>query len=167
MKNSLRPSLRGLLAAAACALFAVSAAADALSPEDALKTLSGTWTIEGREQSYREVCELRPGGRHLLCRIEQTRSGKLSYYTSIMSWVPSENQYRYHGFGSDGEITTQYGAFDGKLWTWRAEYVAEGKTIQVRVTMRPNERGFMFREEESIAGAPTVVSAEFQYLRLE
>ncbi len=37
------------------------------NPHESVRALEGPWTIRGMEESFTDVCELFPGGHHLVC----------------------------------------------------------------------------------------------------
>jgi hypothetical protein len=101
---------------------------------DLLQRLVGTWTIEGREDRYKETCGWYHGERHVVCHTESRRKdGTISHSMSILAHVAGQG-YVYTGIGANGRYETYRGGTfeDGVL-----EYNDATGGEHVRIRMGP------------------------------
>lgn len=138
-----------------------------LAPHEAVRALEGRWTVRGMEETYTEVCELFPGGHHLVCYATSLKGEKVARHMSIITWSAEEGCYLYFGIGSSGSVRTHRGSVDGGIWEFHGTATIEGAKAAVRVTMTPFEEGFRFLEEYSTDSETWIVDADFDYIRLE
>ena len=133
---------------------------------EALASIEGRWTIRGMETSFTEVCELFPGGHHLVCYANSQSGERVSRHMSIITWSASEGCFLYFGVGSSGSVKRYRGAFEGGLWNFTGSATIEGKAASVRISTKPDREGFRFLEEYSFDGVAWLTEAEVEYVRL-
>lgn len=165
----MRPEIGVMVAGAAAVLCgACSAAAPQkaaeVAPRDALAMFEGRWTLKGREDTFLEECGFYEGAHHMLCRSTSQGKQGVSKGISILTHSPTQG-YLYFGIGSGGRAEALRGSFDAGTWTWRGDFVIDGKPAQSRVTIAPTGEGFRFREELSRDSGPWSVEFEADYIR--
>jgi len=128
-----------------------------------LAKLVGTWTIEGKEKSYRETCRWFHGRRHVVCETQSTKSdGSVSHGMSILAFVPGKG-YVYTGIGSGGRYETyQGGTYEQGVLEY-LDRTAEG-TTRIRVGPFTDATRVPFRVHASKDGADWELVDEFVYV---
>jgi hypothetical protein len=150
-----------LLALAGSALAEEQARHEGYAP---LEHLVGTWTIVGKEDSYRETCGWYHGKRHIVCETESKRKdGSISHGMSILSFVP-ESGYVYTGIGSSGRYESYRGGTynEGVL-----EYVnrTPAEITRIRVGPFTGKGEIPFAVHTSTDGAAWTLAESFSYRR--
>ena len=132
---------------------------------DKLQMFVGTWTIEGREDRYRETCDWYEGRFMIVCNTEaKRRDGGVTKSMSLIGYLPEEDVYTYHGFNSSGRNETQRGGFRGTTFWVEGQARDGGKMVKSRVTITPKTDGtFTLLAESSTEGGPWTTDATFQY----
>ena len=102
-----------LLVTIALAASAASVSA-AEPPRDRLAFIVGDWTIEGRETSFREVCEWFPGRSHVICNSESRRNSGTTRGVSVFSYSDDKKRHVYYHYGSSGAVAAMDVFPDGK-----------------------------------------------------
>lgn len=144
-------------------------AAEASPPievREALRSLEGRWTVRDLEESFTEVCELFPGGHHLVCYATSQKGDEVSRHMSIITWSAEERCFLYFGIGSAGSVRRLRGDYDGGVWTFTGSALIDGAPASVRDVMTPHEEGYRFLEQHSFDGAAWITDSEFDYLRI-
>ena len=132
---------------------------------DKLQMFVGTWTIEGREDRYRETCDWYEGRFMVVCNTEaKRRDGGVTKSMSFIGYLPEEDVVTYHGFDSRGRNETQRGGFRGTIFWVEGEARDGGKKVKSRVTITPRGDGtFTLLSESSTEGGPWAADGAFQY----
>ena len=155
------------LAAVVTLSAAVAPAQDKSRPAgyDKLQMFVGTWTIEGREDRYREKCDWFEGRFMIVCNTESKgRDGGVTKSMSFIGYLPEEDVVTYHGFNSRGRNETQRGGFKGTTFWVEGEARDGGKKVKSRVTITPKADGtFTLLAESSTDGGPWVADGTFVY----
>jgi len=154
-----RNLLVALLVVAGSALAEEQARHEGYAP---LEHLVGTWTIGGKEDSYRETCSWYHGKRHIVCETESKREdGSNSHSMSILSFVPGSG-YVYTGIGSSGRYETYRGGTynEGVL-----EYVdrTPAEITRIRVGPFTSADEIPFAVHTSTDGAAWTLADSFTY----
>ena len=117
--------------------FAGTSAADEQSRQEGyapLEHLVGTWTIGGKEDSYRETCGWYHGRKHIVCETRSKRKdGSTTHGMSILSFVPGSGSV-YPGCGSTGRYETYSG---GTYSDGASEYVDRKPAERTRIRIGP------------------------------
>jgi hypothetical protein len=156
------------------ALAAILATAAATAPAqdqarhpgyDKLQMFVGTWTIEGREDRYREKCDWFEGRFMIVCNTEAKRKdGGVTKSMSFIGYLPEEDVVTYHGFNSRGRNETQRGGFKGTTFRVEGEALDGGKKVKSRVTITPKPDGtFTLLSESATDGGAWVADGTFVY----
>lgn len=144
----------------------VASAAAAEPPRDLLAFIVGDWTIEGREASFREVCEWFPGRSHVVCNSESRRDKGTSHGVSVFSYSEVEKRHLYYHYGSSGVVATMDVFPDGKSLVATGERIVGTDVIREQVWMTPRgDDRFEFREQTSTNGGAWETTAHFTYVR--
>ena len=99
-----------------------------------LEALVGSWTVAGREDTYRETCDWYHGKRHIVCHTESKREdGSTSHSISILSFIPDQG-YVYTGISSNGRYETHK---DGTFKDGILEYVDRSSKGLTRTRLGP------------------------------
>ena len=132
---------------------------------DKLQMFVGTWTIEGREDRYRETCDWYEGRFMIVCNTEAKRKdGGVTKSMSLIGYLPEEDVVTYHGFNSRGRNETQRGGFKGTTFWVEGDARVDGKMVKSRVTITPKTDGtFTLLSESSTEGGPWTTDATIQY----
>jgi len=150
-------------------LTALASSADGEEPEKArarLGSLVGSWTLEGQEDSFSEICEWYDGQSHVVCTSEEKDGGQLARGVSVLSFSDHTGTYAYYHYGSSGSVRALTGFNVDGTWLFTGERrVRSGDIIRSQVRMQPVEGGFTFKEERSANGGPWKTTAEFKYVR--
>jgi hypothetical protein len=143
-------------------------AKDAARPEGhaALDPLIGTWTIEGRESTYRETCAWYHGEHHVVCNTESRRKdGSTSHGMSILAHVPGQG-FVYTGIGAEGRYETyRGGTFSDGVLEYRD--VTAGEHVRIRVGPFTDPKVVPFQVHVSKDGQAWVAADAFNYVRIE
>ncbi len=140
------------------------------SPEHKkLTALVGSWTIQGMEESFIEICEMYEGDYFLVCNSEfKTKSGKVSKGVSIIGFSFEGNHLTYYHYGSSGESQTLTGKTDEEgNFLYEGEEIIKGKLTKTRVAINKAGENYNFKEEISVDNGPWTTSTEMVYLRLK
>lgn len=156
-------------AAVVFGLSTASAQAEQQAPDDPHSKLAffeGQWTVEGQESTYKEVCEWFPNRRFLICKAEDREGATPAWTMSIFGHSTEKSAYTHTLFGGSGMIRTIHGWLNGSTWTFTGETQAGGETKRTQITIKPTKKGFVFRQDASVNGAPWKKAAEFTYVRI-
>jgi hypothetical protein len=149
-------------------LVAVSAVAQE-SPRERLQMLEGEWTLEGREDTFRETCSWFHKRSHMVCNSESRKAdGTFGRGVTVMSWSEEKQRFLYFHYGSSGR-TVAHDLFlrDGVLYG-TGERPEGTDLVRFQVRMAPRADGsFDFVEEESKNAGPWTKSAEVHYVRVK
>ena len=110
-----------------------------------LAYFAGTWDFKGEAKTtpmgpggpvtFREVCELMPGGFALSCSSEGKTPMGPSKAVSIMSYDAEKKSYTYHAAESNMPAFTALGQVKGGTWNWTTESNMGGQAMKTRVTV--------------------------------
>jgi hypothetical protein len=142
------------------------AANAAENPRELLSMIAGDWTVEGREDSFRETCEWFHNRSHLVCTSESRRPAGTSRGVSVFSYSEAKGRFLYYHYGSSG-VAVAMDAFlrDGSLFA-TAERQAGTDLLREQVRMTPRADGtFDFVEEVSTNGGPWKTTTQVHYIR--
>lgn len=155
-----------LAAITLCLAVAVTSAAAGDNPRARLDWLAGDWTIEGREQSFRETCAWFHERSHLVCNSESQGKSGLRKGVSVISYSDAGGRFVYYHYGSSGVVVAMDVFIGDRALIATAERRTGGDLVREQVWMTPNADGsYEFREETSTNGGPWTVSARFRYIR--
>lgn len=132
-------------------------------PYAALEMLIGTWTVAGSEATYRETCSWAKNRKFVVCEATDTVDGSSM---SVFGWSALEKTYTYSGFSATGTQRTLKAWISDAGWTFVGGREKDGEHTRWQVSMTPNDKGFLFRQDSSKNGAAWVKDVEFQYLRV-
>lgn len=132
--------------------------------EGRLAALVGDWTLEGQQDSYRELCEWFADRAFVVCRASDSTDGSSS--VSILGYSVAEGRFTYHHYNGRGTSRSEAGFPHG---VGGIVYTAERKTssgvVRSTTTLTPVPDGRLhFRLERSVDGGPWTVAAEFHYI---
>lgn len=145
-------------------LVAVSAFAE--HPRERLSMLVGDWTLEGREDSFREVCDWYHQQSHVVCTSESSGPKGIRKGVSVFSYSDASGRYSYYHYGSSGVAVAQRIFFQGNTLISTVELEKEGGVVREQVWVTPLADGSMdFREEVSTNGGPWEPSVRMRYIR--
>lgn len=148
------------------ALVASSASVSAAEPRERLAFLVGDWTIEGREASFREVCEWFPGRSHVVCNSESRRDTGTSRGVSVLSYSDEKKRHVYYHYGSSGAVSVMDIFTDGNSLVATGQKIVGADVIREQVWMTPRgDDRFEFREQTSTNGGAWETTAHFTYVR--
>ena len=145
------------------ALF-VSAMAQA-TPRAALEFFRGTWTLQGHESTYSEVCEWLPGGGFLACRAEDRSENAPDFSLSVFGYSETDSTYTYNGFSGRGSHRELRGSLHGQVWRLHGQAGRAPNWRRWQVTITPTSSGFHFLEEVSDNSGPWREVVQLQYVR--
>ena len=111
---------------------AVAADTPPADPKANLQRIVGTWTIDGRESSYRETCDWYHGGHHIVCHTESKgEDGSINHSMSILAHAPGQG-YVYTGIGAEGRYETfRNGTFENGILEYRDRMGEDAMRIRV------------------------------------
>jgi hypothetical protein len=117
---------------------------------------AGTWNFSGEAKagpmgpagpvSFKEVCELMPGGFSVVCRSDGKGPTGPTRAVSIMTYDAERKAYSYTAAESNSPVITATGQLKGSAWNWRSEGNMGGKKMTIRVTVTeggPNAYDFL------------------------
>jgi hypothetical protein len=131
-----------------------------------LSFLRGSWTVEGSEETYLEVCDWIQGN-HIQCISISEEENRVDSSISYLSYLAAEKQYVYYGLYPSGSSRTQRGKWDNDRFIFEGERVTPEKTTRNRVTLIPLDNKMRFIEEVSVNDAPWEKRADFNYIKLK
>jgi hypothetical protein len=136
------------------------------SPRDRLGMLIGDWTIEGREDSFREVCDWFHANAHVVCNSESRGPKGLRKGVSVFSYDDATGRYAYYHYGSSGVAVAQRVFFQGPVMVSTVELEKGTDVVREHVWVTPLADGSLeFREEASKNGGPWEQTVRFRYVR--
>ena len=135
------------------------------NPRPRLEWLIGDWTIEGREQTFRETCTWFHDRSHVVCNSESQGKSGLRKGVSVISYSEAEKQFMYYHYSSSG-VTVAMDVFIGdRMLIATAERRRDGDVVREQVWMTPNRDGsYEFREDTSTNGGPWTTGTRFRYV---
>ena len=133
---------------------------------EAFRSIEGRWTIRGMENSFTEVCELFPGGHHMVCYATSQNGDSVSRHMSIITWSAEEKCFLYFGIGSSGSVKRYRGAFENGVWSFTGSATIDNAAASVRIVTTPLREGFRFLEEYSLDGLTWITESDLDYVRL-
>jgi len=150
------------------ALFQGSAASapDGIDPGDLPDFFAGSWTIEGREDTFRETCEWLSPNSFLVCRGADTDPESPSKWITLLGYSHAEKTYNFTAFDDGGGKSVLSGWLRGGVWVFTTEQVIDNETSRLQVTITPTSDGYVLREEQSVNGGPWKASLEEKHVRL-
>ncbi len=139
------------------------------SPRERLSFLVGEWTIEGREDSFREVCAWFDGRSHVVCNSEsRTKKGTVRRGVSVFSYSENDAGFKYYHYNNAGVIVAQNAFVIGGGLMTTSESRVGSDLIREQCWMTPRENGlFDFREETSKNGGAWEVTTKVRYVPLK
>lgn len=144
----------------------LAASAFAEDPRERLSMLVGDWTIEGRQDSFREVCEWYHKQSHVVCSSESSGPKGIRKGVSVFSYSEATGRYAYYHYGSSGVAVAQRIFFQGNTMISTVELEKGPETVREQVWLTPLADGSMeFREEASKNGGPWEPTVRFRYIR--
>lgn len=137
-----------------------------LPEQERLSVFIGSWTVDGSETTYLEVCN-RIQGNHIECKAAGDENGKQDSSTSFLSYAPLEKSYVYYGLYSSGNSRTLRGNWENDRFVFTGQRITTEKTTRWKVTIRPIERNLHFIEEASVNDGAWEKKADFIYKRVK
>ena len=136
-------------------------------PRERLGWIVGSWTIEGREDSFREVCGWFHGRSHVVCNSEsRNAAGTLRKGVTVISWSEEKKRFVYYYYGSTGVTVAMDIFVEGRSLIATAERDEGDDLVREQVWITPAEDGAMhFREDVSKNGGPWETRTQFRYVR--
>ena len=136
------------------------------APRDRLGMLIGDWTIEGREDSFREVCEWFHERAHVVCNSETRGPKSVRRGVSVFSYSEATKSFSYYHYGSSGVAVAQRIFFQGETMISTVELERGSDVVREQVWVTPLPGGSLdFREEASKNGGPWEQTVRFRYVR--
>lgn len=135
-------------------------------PGDLPDFFAGTWTIAGREDTFRETCEWLSPNSFLVCRGADTDPKSPSKWITLLGYSHAEQMYNFTAFDDGGGKSVLSGWLHGDVWVFTAEQVIDNETSRLQVTLTPTSDGYSVREEQSVNGGPWKVTLEERHVRL-
>lgn len=126
-----------------------------------LSFIKGSWTIDGSETTYIEICDWIQGN-HLQC-ISTSKEDKADNSISYLSYSALEKVYIYYGLYGSGNSRTLRGLWIDDKFIFEGQRQTADKLTKWRVTMKPNNGKVDFLEERSVDNGDWKESAKFQY----
>lgn len=148
--------------------FVLLAAASAFAehPRERLSMLVGDWTIEGRQDSFREVCAWYHERSHVVCNSESSGPKGIRKGVSVFSYSEATGRYTYYHYGSSGVAVAQRIFVQGNTLVSTVELENGAEIVREQVWLTPLPDGSMeFREEASKNGGPWEPTVRFRYIR--
>ena len=144
-------------------------AAQPTSNHEKLKALEGSWTIEGLQETYLEVCTLYDGGYFLVCNTDfKSKTGNLNRSVSIIGFDERKQQLTYYHYGSGGNQQTLTGSLDDKgNFYFNGEDVIDGKPAKTKISLTPDGSNYRFTEQTSVGNGPYEETNQFLYIRVK
>jgi len=158
-----------VLAVATAQTTAVPQPLDLSPPHERLGFFEGVWTIADStpEDGFREVCAWLPQGRrHIVCKSRWNTPSGPTEGLSVFSYDVATGDYVYNGFRPAGSHVTLRGSEQGGRWHFHSERGNGADRLRTRVTIEPNEGGFIFLSETSKGDEPYQAGAKVVYRRL-
>lgn len=135
-------------------------------PRERLSMLVGDWTIEGRQDSFREVCEWYHKQSHVVCNSESSGPKGIRKGVSVFSYSEELGRYAYYHYGSSGVAVAQRIFFQGTTLISTVELEKGADIVREQVWVTPLADGSMeLREETSKNGGPWEQTVRFRYIR--
>lgn len=148
--------------------FSVAAASAEENPRDRLAMAVGDWTIEGREKTFREVCEWFHDRSHVVCNSESRGPKGVKKGVTVFSYSDAEGRYSYYHYSSSGVAVAQDIFFQGQTLISTVEHKRGRDVVREQVWLTPQGDGAMeFREQVSTNGGPWEQTALFRYVRVK
>lgn len=135
------------------------------TPRAALEFFRGTWTLQGYESTYSEVCDWLPGGGFLACRAEDRSENAPDYSLSVFGYSETDSTYTYNGFSGRGSHRELRGSLHGQVWRFHGQAGRPPNWRRWQVTITPTSNGFHFLEEVSDNSGPWREVVQLQYVR--
>jgi hypothetical protein len=137
-----------------------------ISPEQQrLEVFAGSWTVEGSEATYLEVCS-RIQGNHIQCISASKEKDKTDSSVSYLTYSAPEKVYLYYGMYPSGNSRTLRGNWEKDRFIFEGQRVTAEKTTKWRVTIIPVPKGLQFIEEAAVNDGNYEKKADFVYLRV-
>ena len=125
------------------------------NPRDRLSMVVGDWTIAGREETFREVCEWFHNKSHVVCNSENRGPKGTRKGVSVFSYSDVDGRYSYFHYGSSGVAVAQDIFFQGDTMISTVEHRRGRDIVREQVWLTPQADGTVeFREEVSTNGGP-------------
>jgi hypothetical protein len=126
-----------------------------------LSFIKGSWTIDGSETTYIEICDWIQGN-HLQCN-STSKENKGDNSISYLTYSALEKTYIYYGLYGSGNSRTLRGQWVEDKFIFEGQRQTTDKLTKWRVTMKPNNGNVDFLEERSVNNGEWKESAKFQY----
>lgn len=137
----------------------------AAEARERLGFLVGTWTVEGMEDKWTEICEWYQNRSHIVCNSEIATPSGLLYGVSVFSYSERKQRYAYYHYASSG-VANEMDVFidNGSLLaTYERQIGAD--LVREQVTMVPRGDGtYDFREDTSTNGGPWKTGTSIHYI---
>ena len=127
-----------------------------------LSFIKGSWTIDGSETTYIEICDWIQGN-HLQCKSTSNEGDKPDNSISYLTYSALEKAYIYYGLYGSGNSRTLRGQWVDDKFIFEGQRQTPEKLTKWRVTIKPNNGKVDFLEERSVDNGEWKESAKFQY----
>ena len=98
-------------------------------------------------------CSWMTGGWFVVCNEDGSGAMGKMHGMGVLGYDANEKKYTYNGFNSMGENEKATGTVDGKVWTYTAESMMNGKMVKGRYTItETSSTGYDFKLETSEDG---------------
>jgi len=140
--------------------------ADLSNEQQNLLSIAGSWTVDGSETTYIEICDWIQGN-HLQCHSTDTESGIEKKSISYFTYSKLEKVYIYYGLYSGGSSRTLRGHWLNNQFVFEGQHQADNKTTRYKVTMTPTTEKIHFKEERAIDNEEWKEIANFYYKKVK
>lgn len=135
-------------------------------PGDLPDFFAGTWTVEGRENSFRETCKWLSANSFLICNGTDVENGKAANWLTLLGYSHAEKMYNFTAFDGGGGKATFSGWIRGDNWVFTSEQFIHGEASRLQITITPTSDGYVLQEEESVNGGPWKKTVTEKHLRV-
>ncbi len=129
----------------------------------------GSWSFTGDIQpspmgpggpfTATDTCEWFSGGFFVVCRSNGQGPSGATQGLYFLGYSAERQRYTYAGIGNDqGEQGEATGTISGDVWSWDADFTANGQAMKGRYTLtQKNANSYTFKWEVAPAGGPFAV----------
>ncbi|RYG98363.1 MAG: hypothetical protein EON58_07350 [Alphaproteobacteria bacterium] len=137
-----------------------------VDPGDLPDFFAGTWTVEGRENSFRETCKWLSPNSFLICNGTDMEDGKAANWITLLGYSHAEKMYNFTAFDGGGGKASFSGWIRGEHWIFTSQQFIHGEASRLQVTIKPTPDGYILQEEESVNGGPWKITMTEKHLRV-